>query len=436
MVTGMIMKPQWLQDFQTQKAELFRAEGFPTRKNEDWKYTNVGVIAENTFRRPPANTSRNDGCGEGRVHTINNARVHCGGDFYQIVILDGQLCRDSSHLPNEKQAMITTWSEQYAADPEWLKTGFSLFSNAKSTPFTLLSEANFDDGLIIKIPDNSIVDKPLHILYITSQADDLIENHLNNLIFIGKNAQASFFEEHHDHNTKHTFHNSLTHIHADICSHLSYFKVSPENEQALQISNLSIIQEQDSRVSTYHFGLGGRLVRDDLHFSLNHSGASCELYGFYGISGKEHYDCHSRIDHASSHTESQQIYKGIIDGKAKGIFNGKVVVHPNISAVSAKQRNNNLLLTKSAEINTKPELIIDSDDVSCSHGATVGDLDPKVLFFLRSRGIPEHEAKQLLTHAFAAEIVQKVPHEKIAAYLTDRIKRKLSVSENTGENRD
>src|SRR3990167_8972350 len=159
----------------------------------------------------------------------------------------------------------------------------------------------------------------------------------------------TFVETHEDHNSKSTFHNNVTNVFADENSTLDYFKLSPENEQALQISSMAFSQEKDSQVNAYHFGLGGRLVRDDLHFTLKNSGASCSLYGFYALKGAENYDCHSRIDHVSSATESQQIYKGIIDGKARGVFNGKIVVHKGIAKISAKQRNNNLLLTRTAE---------------------------------------------------------------------------------------
>ncbi len=415
----MMTKPQWLQTWQTQKAEVFRAEGFPTRKTEDWKYTNIGIITENTYRKISSPL-------EYSPHSPETLT-----ESYLLLVQDGQLRRDQSHLPDANQVKITTWSEQYIENPAWLHEIFSEFSEVKNTPFTNLNNANFNDGLLIKVNDNCILDKPIQILYLTSNYAESIEQHFHNMIHVGKNSQTIFLESHQDNNSKASFHNNVTNILVDENARLDYFKLSPENEQSLQISSMAFLQERDSLVNAYHFGLGGRLVRDDLHFILKNKGATCGLYGFYALQGSENYDCHSRIDHVSSLTNSQQLYKGIVNGKARGVFNGKIVVHKGVSKINAKQRNNNILLTKTAEINTKPELEIYSEDVSCSHGATVGELDAAALFYLRSRGIPESEAKQLLTRAFAEEVFELMPFTLI--HLTERVMQKLFYSPNSGE---
>lgn len=420
----MIIKPKWLQKVQAQQAELFRAEGFPTRKQEDWKYTPVGIIAEKALGPRVSSAIEEIGSSPALEPLQLNLDLNREA-FYQLLILDGQWRREYSNCPDEKQVRISTWSEQYAQDPEWLKTLFFQFSKAKTTPFTHLNQANFEDGLIIQVQEDCLLDRPIQILYFNSDRGEWLEQHPHCLMVLGKNARATFLETHEDRNSQSTFHNGLTHVHLHEGAKLDYFKLSPENDQSLHISSMAFFQEKDSVAKTYHFGLGGRLVRDDLHINLKNAGASCELYGFYALNGAEHYDCHSRIDHVSSMTSSQQIYKGIVDGKARGVFNGKIFVHPHLQKISARQRNNNLLLSKTAEMNTKPELEIYSEDVSCSHGATIGELDEEALFYLRSRGIPEAEAKQLLTHAFAAEIFEKSSSSS-SAYVYQRILKKLS----------
>jgi Fe-S cluster assembly protein SufD len=228
------------------------------------------------------------------------------------------------------------------------------------------------------------------------------------LIILSENSQATVIESYIGLNDSDYFNNTVTEVCMKQNAHLQHYKIQQESMQAYHIGSLKITQAKDSRVESHSISLGGALVRNDIHSLLEAEGAGIRMNGLYMATGKQHVDNHTRVDHMRPHTSSHEIYRGVLNDHARGVFNGKVVVHKDAQKTDAVQSNANLLLSDNAEVDTKPELEIYADDVKCAHGATVGQLDQDMLFYLRSRSIDENTAKSLLTFAFADEVIRRI----------------------------
>lgn len=412
----MMTKPTWLQDWQQQHQNLFDAKGFPTRRDEEWKYTNIQAIVEQEFAE---------------MTKINISAINTSDfieDCYRIVFVDGQFSETISNLPKSDQIKISTWQQSFTSDPECIRGFVNKFESAKKTPFTLLNHAQFNDGVIIRIKENTQLDKPICLHYLATSRSS---SKINNMISIGANSQVDLYEQFSSEQDSHGYCNLVTNIWLSDNASLTYYKFQNNTANLMQTASLAVLQQRDSTVNAYHITLGGKLIRDDLHFLLAEPGAHCRSYGFYSVNGKQHYDCHSRIDHLVAHTSSDQIFKGIIDDQARAVFNGKVIVKAGANQTMAHQNNKNLLLSKTAEVDTKPELEIYAHDVRCSHGATVGQLDQSAIFYMRSRGLTEANAKQLLTYAFANDVLQLLPNNKISENIANKVLEKLALTQLT-----
>lgn len=389
------------------------ASELPTRRDEHWKYTDLSFLQEYVWRYPEPDTS------------ITQQDFLALNESYRLVFVNGFYSENLSDLQglNDK-FFIRPIHQVLENQPNLIQ---SIFEKKCKTSNSLvnINVACMTDGAYIRLAKNSCLTKPLHILHLsTLTTPSLIA--VRNIVDMGENSQASIVEEHlslaqlAESKTSY-WKNSLVQIFAAQRASLYYYKIQDENQQAVHNAVTEIEQQRDSRVVSYSFSCGSKLARDDLNVSFQESGASCRLYGLYLAKGQQHVDHHTRIDHHQAHCASEQFYKGILTDKATGVFNGKVIVHPGAQKTQSHQSNNNLLLSNTAEVNTKPELEIYADDVKCSHGATVGQIDKESLFYLQSRGIEESEAINLLTYAFAEDILTKVDDKQIAAYLHERI---------------
>jgi Fe-S cluster assembly protein SufD len=282
------------------------------------------------------------------------------------------------------------------------------------------------DGLFLYVPKNVKIEKPIQCLFISTQEFQDSMQHLRNLIIVEENSQVTLFETYVSETEKKYFNNIVTQIYLGNHSQINYYKYQQESENGYHIANTQIHQQANSCVNSFHFSLGSQLAREDLAVSLNQSGAECALYGLYLLDNRQHIDHHTRIDHHVSNCTSYELYKGILAAQSVGVFNGKIIVHPQAQRSNAQLVNQNLLLAKTAEINTKPELEIYADDVKCSHGATVGQIDDESLFYLRSRGIEEQTAQNILTYAFASEVINQIKDFKIKEYIINCVKRKFT----------
>ncbi len=270
------------------------------------------------------------------------------------------------------------------------------------------------------MPANAVIEKPVNLLYLSGLNDQPFASHPRNLIILSENSQATIIESYIGLDDSDYFTNTVTEVCMKQNAHLQHYKIQQESMQGYHVGNLNIAQAQDSNVESHSISLGGALVRNDIHSCLEATGAEIMMNGLYMATGRQHVDNHTRVDHLKPNTRSHEIYRGVLNDHARGVFNGKVVVHKDAQKTDAVQSNANLLLSDNAEVDTKPELEIYADDVKCAHGATVGQLDQDMLFYLRSRSIDETTAKSLLTYAFAGEVIRKIkldPVRKRLEYL-------------------
>jgi Fe-S cluster assembly protein SufD len=288
-----------------------------------------------------------------------------------------------------------------------------------------LNTAFFRDGAFIEIPDGLVLERPIYLLFISTAAGEPSIIQPRNLILAGRESQATIIECYIGASGSY-FTNSMTELAAGENSFIDSYKITAEG--GFHIGRLQVDQQRDSSFSSNSISLGGPLVRNDLVVALNGEGAQCSLDGLYFAAGREHVDNHTVIDHAKAHCSSREMYKGVLAGKSSAVFNGSIVVRKDAQKTDAKQSNRNLLLSEDAVVNSKPELEIYADDVRCTHGTTIGQIEHDALFYLRSRGIGEEEARDLLTYAFATEILDRIKVAPIRAAVEREMLWRLSAA--------
>lgn len=396
--------------WQNEQLQQFLQLGFPDRQDENWKYNSLASIYSQDFSMDVPSIKMTRADIEPYIIEQTYRLVFLNG-VYQPALSEMQGLDKKIVLINTKQAVL-----QYG--DQFQSLGLSFSENISA--FTFLNGAFLGDGLFLQVPADIHVDKPIHLLYLSSCApDSVVMCHPRHIMNFQDKCSAVLIEDYVHLNPGKYFNNIVTNIYAGANTHLFYYKIQRESSEALHIANTFIHQQRDSQVKTYHFATGAHFSRDDLKFSLQQCGAYCELTGFYFPQGQQTIDFHTRVDHFQAHTHSKQYYKGILNGRSRGIFNGKIVAHPYAKEMTAQQSNHNLLLSQHAEIDTKPELEVYADQVKCTHGATVGKLDPQILFYLQSRGINRKAAEHLLLSGFVNEIIDNLPH----ANISDSIRR-------------
>ena len=406
-----------LQQWQNEQWNAFIAKGFPTRRDENWKYTDVSAIASQAFAiSNPAHETK-----------ISEVRPSLD-QAYTFIFVNGRFRSDLSRLSNlANRIHWTTIASAVEQDQSWL-THLSALPEYQ-TPFLLLNDALFSEGFILNIPDNVQLDAPIHFIYITEGANQPMMTHHRQWIRVGKNAQVTLFEEYRGESQSDYFSNIVTQVMVENNAQLTRYKWQHEGPRVSHIANTIIHQKRDSQVMHTHITTGASFGRDDLNFSLDESGVSTTLWGLTHLQNHQQMDCHSRVDHRVPYGTSQQYYNALVGDHSRFVFNGKVVVHPHAKKTKAAQSNKNLLLSAHAEVDTKPELEIYHDDVQCAHGATVGELDKQLIAYLQSRTLDKPMAQQLLIQAFADEIMSALP----ASVVTDWIQKQVSAYLNKEE---
>lgn len=396
------IKSDWFSEQRQTALSLFKDAGFPGTRQENWKYTDTRPIAKKEFSNLSAGTTS---ITKNEVDNVRFKDLEC----YELVFINGVYCEEESSLdglPNG--VVIENMSTALNNDSELLAKHLGHYADNKVSPFTALNTAFIQHGTYINIPKNSVVDKPINILYLSKDNQQTLAVHPRNLIIMGEQSEATLIESYIGLDDADYFTNAVTEATLSKSAILKHYKIQQESVNAYHIGNLNIMQDRDSRFESNSISLGGTLVRNDIHGQLAAEGAEIIMNGLYMTNDKQHVDNHTRVDHLKPNTHSSENYRGVLNGKSRGVFNGKVVVHPQAQKIEAHQNNANLLLSDDAEIDTKPELEIYADDVKCSHGATVGQLDENMLFYLRSRAIDEETARSLLTYAFADEVISNI----------------------------
>jgi Fe-S cluster assembly protein SufD len=388
----------------------FAQLGFPDSRNEDWKFTSTAKLAEVPFRARPSGS-------------LSAAQVQGflkgAGEAYQLVFVDGEFNGELSVLADDKAGFVlTALSEALGSHAVLVETNLGRLANYQEQPFTALNTAFVTEGAFLQVPDNKVIDRPIYLHYITTAGEPAVTQP-RSLLLMGVNSQVTVIETWLGLGEQKYWTNAVTEARIAAGARLDHYRVQQEGSQALHVSNLSFALGRSSWFSSHTVSLGGALVRNESHALLDAEGGECTLNGLYLGRGTQHIDNHTVIDHAQPHCASHELYKGILDGNAKGVFNGKIFVRQDAQKTDAKQTNQTLLLSDDATINTKPQLEIFADDVKCTHGATVGNLNEDSLFYLRSRGLGLDEARSLLTFAFANDIVRRIQVESLRKQLED-----------------
>ena len=396
--------------------ERFESLGFPTTKNEDWHFTSVTPIAGRTFR--PAMLSRlgvsSEGSTAGMVAPADLGRFNFDQPgWHTLVFVNGEFSADLSSFAGLGQHVrVGSLAKAIQSGTGRPERHLGKIATFEDHAFTALNTAFIHDGAFIELQANAVVDQPIHLLFVSEGQGEAVA-HPRNLIVAAQNSRASIVESYVCVRDNTYFTNSVTEIALGEGAHLDHYKIQRESEQSFHVGTVQARQARASQLHSFSFAVGGALARTNIYTSLAGDGATCTLNGLYLTDGAQHIDNQTRIEHIAPNCPSHEVYKGILDGRSHGVFNGKVYVHPEAQKTDGKQSNNNLLLSPHARIDTKPELEIFADDVKCTHGATVGRLDEIAMFYLNSRGIGPDTARMLLTYAFAADVLETIELEAL-----------------------
>ncbi|MBZ0170462.1 sufD, needed for fhuF Fe-S center production/stability [Candidatus Methylomirabilis lanthanidiphila] len=420
-------RPQWIGRIRTAAFDRFVELGFPTTRLEEWKYTNVAPIAKIPFRRA--------GQAQGMlpiapIGPFTLEDVACA----QLVFVNGCYSADLSSLKELPAGVVVgSLATALAYSPASVEQYLAQHAGFDNQAFVALNTAFMEDGAFVSIPNDTIVEAPIHLLFISSLPFDSAQDspfestddesgsatvsYPRNLIVVGAHSQARIVESYVSAKNGVYCTNAVTEIIGGENAAIDYYKVQRESEEAFHVATVHAQLSRSGTFSSHAIDLGGALVRNNLDVALDGEGAECALDGLYMVTGRQHVDHHTRIDHVQPHCNSRQLYKGILDGKSRGVFNGKVVVHKAAEKTDARQVNKNLLLSEDAVIDSKPQLEIFNNDVKCTHGTTIGQHDQDAMFYLRSRGIDPAAARSLLTYAFASELLSRITIGPIRAGL-------------------
>lgn len=393
----------WLVSARRNALERFAQNGFPGARDEEWKYTSVAAIEKNAFLA----ASPQSGHDQAAAALVEQFSL-TGSALHLLVFVNGRY-RPALSAPGRLPAGATLKSLAAALEssPEALEP--YLANTNDQTLFGALNTAFMADGAYLHLARGTVVEQPIQLLFIATEAGAagaMISP--RNLIVAEDGAQATVIEHYAGSDGAAYLTNAVTQIFAGANAAIEHYKLQQEALQSFHIAGMHAQQGRDSRLLSHAVSLGALLARNDLTTSFAATGCDATFDGLYLAGGRQHVDHHTRIDHAQPNGTSRETYRGVLDGHSRAVFNGKIIVRPGAQKTDARQANHNLLLSRDAEIDTKPQLEIYADDVKCTHGATVGQLDDNQLFYLRARGIAETMARSLLVHAFASDLVERI----------------------------
>ncbi len=369
--------------------------GFPTQKLEAWRFTDISPIAKTSFAAAPAATLSAD--------AIQKLSFR-GLEALQLVFVNGRYAAALSTLPKDSGIQAGSMAQI----PNDLEKYIGQAASVSGQAFTALNAASFTDGAYVSIPKGVKVAHPIHLLFISEPGKEVAASHSRVLIVADPESKASVVESYASPSDGLYWTNVVTEVFVGDNARVDHYKLQRESEKAYHTSSLHVKQGRSSVFNSHAILLGAAIYRNDIRVLLGEEGAECLLNGLYMVHGTQLTDSHTFIDHAKPHGTSREYYKGILDDKSRGVFDGHVIVQINAQKTDAIQSNKNLLLSNDALINTKPELKIFANDVKCKHGATVGQMNADALFYMRSRGIPLEEARKLMIYAFASEMIEAI----------------------------
>jgi Fe-S cluster assembly protein SufD len=412
-------EPAWLQARRASARAIFARDGFPTTRNEEWKYTDPA---------PMANIILADEFGAGEEKEVQgiepflfDAETCC-----RLVFVNGEYSEELSCVCDVPPGMIAQPISQVLRErPELLEEHLAQCADNEASPFTALNTALFGDGAFVKIEDEAICERPLQILFVATAQNGPHATMPRTLIIAGASSEATIAESYVSPHSDVYLRNAVTEVVLAPNAKVDHYKQQMESANAFHVATMQVQAARDSKFFSHAFAFGGRIARSDANAVMQGENCEVTLNGLYLGRGEQLIDNHTVMDHAMPHCRSYESYSGILDGKSRGVFNGKIFVRLDAQKTDAKQSNRALLLSDEAEIDTKPQLEIFADDVKCTHGATVGQLDENALFYLRARGIAEADARDILIGAFASEILNNVQVEALRVRLHDELLTRL-----------
>ncbi|MFQ5861192.1 MAG: Fe-S cluster assembly protein SufD, partial [Dehalococcoidia bacterium] len=394
--------------------------GFPTarRGNEEWKYTDVGPIARESFQpllTPPAPVRLKTG--ELGPFTFRES------SWSRLVFVDGSYNAQLSSLSSLPAGVsVVNLAEAMTSKADLVEHHLARHASYATNAFTALNTAFVHEGALVYIPDGTLVEEPVHLLFLSTSRQQATVSHPRVLVLVGKESRATIIESYGGLADGRYFTNTVTEVVLGAGAVVRHYRVQRQSEQAFHIGTHQVELDRDSTFSSVTLDMGGGLVRNNLNVLMGGEGSSCMLNGLYLVTRSQHVDNQVIIDHAKPYTTSRELYKGILDGKSRSVFHGSIIVRKGAQKVDAQQVDKNLLLSDQAEADTKPAFWIYADDVKCGHGAACGQFDEHALFYLRSRGIGEKTARSLLTRAFVSEVIASIDREPFRTHV-DRLVR-------------
>lgn len=405
----------WLEQRRANGFERFGALGLPTQKQEQWKYTRLRPLEETTFR--PARDADADAVVDVVPSLFPKARNP------RLVMVNGRFKPELSNIADLPDGVtLTTLSQALESEPEWVAEHFGHASDdLEEKPLFLLNTALADSGFVLRVARGKAVETPIEVVYIGGLTDEPLAYFPRNLVVLEEGAQATLVKHHVGQGVGPYFANAVTEIEVGNEAILHHYRVQAETVDATHLSTLNVRVGRDATYDAFTLSMGGRLSRTEATVRLEGEGSHCGLNGAYMMRGAEHCDNTTRIEHLVPHTTCREVFKGVLDDEARAVFQGKLLVAKEAQKTDGHQLSKALLLSTGAEIDAKPELEIYADDVKCSHGATTGQLDDVAMFYLRSRGIPEVLARNMLVQSFLGEALEEIADEDVRAAMMDKV---------------
>ena len=411
--------PAWLTETRRHALERFTALGFPTTREEEWRFTSVAPIAERRF------VLAKNGASALRPQDLDRLRLP-GTTAATLVFANGRYVPSASDIRGLPAGVrIDSLGVAMRQPANAIEEHLTRAASADRHAFTALNTAFLLDGAFLSVPDGIQVETPIQFVFLAIGDEPETVAHPRVLVVMGAGSKASIVESYSGAHASPYFTNTVTELFAGEDATLNHYKLQQESAACAHIGAMYVRAARNSTVTCHSISLGGSLVRNEVIVVMDGEGAECTLNGLYFGDGRTLVDNHTTIDHARPHCDSREVYKGILADHARAVFNGKIIVRPDAQKTDAKQTNKALLLSEDAQINTKPELEIFANDVKCTHGAAIGQMDEEAIFYLRARGFGEHEARRMLIQAFAGDVLSRIPIGTLGARLDQELMRRL-----------
>jgi Fe-S cluster assembly protein SufD len=404
-LTSAPAEPAWLSGLRQKGIDHFAEAGFPTTRDEEWRFTSVAPIADRPY--VPARDGRSE-------VTTEQVKGWTGGlDGCRFVLVNGVYAPEFSGGELPPGVRVASLGAVLTGSPAAVEPYLGRFAAPDRQAFTSLNTAFLRDGAFVWIPPGTIVEQTISLLFVSASPETASVSHPRVLIVAGDRSQARIVEGYAGPHGQEYFTNAVTEVVVGAGAVLEHYKLQRESQRACHVGAMYVHGTRDSVFASYSIAFGGELVRNEIVAVLDGDGGDYTLDGLYLADGRRLVDNHTTIDHAKPHCGSRELYKGILGGHGRAVFNGKIIVRPRAQKTDAKQTNKALLLSDAAQIDTKPQLEIFANDVKCTHGAAIGQLDEDALFYLRTRGLDLQQARGLLIHAFAGEVLDRIRLEPL-----------------------